>query len=152
MGEVKPRRRHWSPRLTPGPRLTLVNRDTRHHGSRACWGMKLWPRFSYLRLPHVGSHAGADDAKVSKAHICVILLMKQISPQVLKILNWGRQSLPWANPYRIGGIGRYPQEAAISLDKIRAHPKEKVMFLRAFSLVRGGPDPPQGRRERLLSL
>ena len=53
-------------------------------------------------------------------------------------------------------------EAAISLKKSGTHPKdkvmllrapgEKVMFLRASSVVRGGPDPPQGRRERLLSL
>ena len=35
-------------------------------------GMRLWPRFSYVRLPHVGSHAGADDAKGAEAPICTI--------------------------------------------------------------------------------
>ena len=40
--------------------------------------------------------------------------------------------------------------AASSLDTNRAHPKEELMFLRASSLVRGGPDPPWGRRERPL--
>ena len=55
----------------PGPRLTLVNqiRDTmvaEHEG------MKLWPRFSYVRLPHIGSHAGADEAKGAEAPICRI--------------------------------------------------------------------------------
>ena len=38
------------------------------------------------------------------------------------------------------------------LDKSGSHPKEKVMFLRASSRVRGRPDPPQGRRERPLLL
>ena len=33
-------------------------------------GMRLWPRFSYVRLPHVGSHAGADQAKGAEAPIC----------------------------------------------------------------------------------
>ena len=34
--------------------------------------MRLWPRFSYVRLPHVGSHAGADQAKGAEAPICRI--------------------------------------------------------------------------------
>ena len=32
-------------------------------------GMRLWPRFSHICLPHVGSHAGADQAKGAEAPI-----------------------------------------------------------------------------------
>ena len=32
-------------------------------------GMRLWPRFIYVRLPRVRSHAGADEAKGAEAPI-----------------------------------------------------------------------------------
>ena len=31
--------------------------------------MRLWPWFNYVRLPHVGSHAGADQAKGAETPI-----------------------------------------------------------------------------------
>ena len=94
-------------------------------------GMRLWPRFSHVRLPHVGSHAGADQAKGAEAPICRIREDSEFTTMMKNTKS---------------------RRAAISLDKSGAHPKEKVMFLRASSLVRGGPDPPQGRRERPLLL
>ena len=58
--------------------------------------MKLWPRFSHVRLPHVGSHTGADQAKGAEAPICrmqedseITTIMKKTKSRQAAILVGG---------------------------------------------------------------
>ena len=63
-------------------------------------GMRLWPRFSHVRLPHVGSHAGADQAKGAEAPICGIRKDGGIRATTAAILVRGSDLLrgEWGTP------------------------------------------------------
>ena len=54
-------------------------------------GMRLWPRFSNVRLPHVGSHAGADQAKEAKYPICRIREDSEIRTTMKNTKLWEAQ-------------------------------------------------------------
>ena len=144
--------------------------------------MRLWPRFSDVRLHTCQVSCGGGWCKGSRNSYLhdttKVMRNMQREPKLLSAVEdkmEKRKRGPWGGMWVVRQLAastthRRPptrlyhppqgrrkrplllERAAIFLHESGAHPKEKVRFLRAANLVRGGPDPPQGMRERPLLL